>query len=134
LGGIGAEVPLQADGCDLRPWLAGETPAGWRAATLWKHDVVDLETGAHERLGLGPDEGSLAVRFTGRRAYVRFAALPALLCDHAADPGRTRRRIAADPAGALGMAQGMLAWRMRHAERRLSLCLITPEGIVGRYG
>lgn len=134
LAAIGAEVPLQADGCDLGPWLAGETPAGWRDATHWEHDVVDLESGAHERLGLGPDEGGVAVRFDGRHAYVHFTALPPLLFDHLGDPGWTRCQLAQAPQRGLELAQGMLGWRMRHAERRLSRCLVTPAGIVGRYG
>ena len=33
----------------------------------------------------------------------------------------------------LALAQGMLTWRLRAAERRLTGCVLTARGVVGAY-
>ena len=133
---IGVDVPLQCDGLSLAPWLAGATPAGWRAAAHFEHDFRDVETLAFERaLGLASQRCALAVRQGASHAYVHFNGLPALCYDLARDP-QQRHDIAADPARAaevLAQAQAMLCWRMDMAERRLTGCKLTPAGIVGRF-
>ena len=84
-------------------------------------------------LGLESDACALAVRFDGRCGYVHFAGLPPLC--FVDDPAWLRNR-AGDPALAgevLAQAQGMLSWRLRAAERRLTGCALTPDGVVGGY-
>ena len=133
---LGLEVPLQCDGRSLRPFLEGTTPAGWREATHWEHDFRDVETRHYETaLDLAPEACGIAVRLEERWAYVHFAGLPALLFDHANDPAWTRDLIG-EPALApvvRDLAQAMLGWRMRSAERRLTEAKLTPRGVIGRY-
>lgn len=133
---LGMEVPLQCDGRSLRPFLGGGTPAGWRRATHWEHDFRDVETRHCETaLGLAPEECGIAVRLEERWAYVHFAGLPALLFDHANDPAWTRDLIGETELSPVvrELAQGMLGWRMRSAERRLTEAKLTPRGVIGRY-
>lgn len=136
LQAAGLPVPLQCDGHALSGFLTGTPPSSWREAVHYEHDIGELETGWH-RTALGLDDHScgLATRFDGRHALVQFAALPPLLFDHAADPDWLVDR-AQDPAYAMvraQMASGMLSWRMRYADRRLSSGLLTPFGPVGRF-
>lgn len=133
LDALGLEPPLQCDGASLLPFVTGATaPAAWREAAHWEHDFRDVVGRGYETaLGLGSDDCSLAVRFDGQRAYVHFAALPALCFDTASDPGWSRPVTAAEVA--LPQAQAMLSWRMRAAERRLTGCALTPGGVVGRF-
>lgn len=133
---LGLEVPLQCDGRSLRPFLTGEAPSAWRTATHWEHDFRDVGTRLYERaLGLQPEECAIAVRLERRWAYVHFAGLPALLFDHAADPSWTRNLIDEPELVPVvrDLAQGMLGWRMRAAERRLTEAKLTPQGLIGRY-
>jgi arylsulfatase A-like enzyme len=133
---LGLEIPLQCDGASLVPWLAGETPAGWREAAHFEHDFRDVETKDYERaLGLPSQRCALAVRQSEVCAYVHFNGLPALCYDLAADPHQFQN-IAADPqraAEVLAQAQAMLTWRMDMAERRLTGCKLTPAGVIGRF-
>ncbi|HET6518600.1 MAG TPA: alkaline phosphatase family protein [Geminicoccaceae bacterium] len=132
---LGLEPPLQCDGRSLLPWLEGETPAGWRDAAHYEHDFREIRGGGiGDELGLPPDRCALSVRHGPRYSYVHFNGLPALCFDRAADPAMLRG-IADDPAVApvvLAEAQALLSWRMEHAERRLTGCRLTPEGLVGR--
>jgi arylsulfatase A-like enzyme len=136
LASLGIEVPLQCDGHDLGPFLRGEELGSWRDAAHWEHDFRDVETRHYERaLGLAPEACGIAVRLERRFAYVHFAALPALLFDHAADPAWTRS-LAEDPAMApvaRDLARRLLGFRMQKAERRLTECKLTPSGVLGRY-
>jgi arylsulfatase A-like enzyme len=133
---LGAEAPLQCDGASLLPWLAGERPAGWRAAAHFEHDFRDLETREFETaLGLTSDRCALAVLQSESYAYVHLNGLAPLCYDLAADPHQFQN-IAADPlraAEVLEQAQAMLTWRMDMAERRLTGCKLTPAGVVGRF-
>jgi arylsulfatase A-like enzyme len=132
----GVPVPLQCDGHALSAFLRGDAPVRWRDAVHYEHDIGELETGWHQvELGLDDHSCGLAVRLDARHALVQFAALPPLLFDHADDPGWLVDR-AADPALAgvrADMAGGMLSWRMRYADRRLSSGLLTPSGPIGRF-
>jgi hypothetical protein len=129
-------VPLQCDGHDLGPFLRGAEPEAWRAAAHWEHDFRDVETRYYETaLGLPPEACGIAVRLERRFAYAHFAGLPALLFDTERDPGWTRD-LAADPAMApvtRDLAQRLLSFRLHKAERRLTECKLTPQGVLGRY-
>lgn len=136
LEALGLPVPLQCDGRPLSGFLTNGESEHWRRAAHWEHDFRDVVGQFYEAaLGLPSDDCALAVRWDGRRAYVHFTALPALLFDTEADPGWLRD-LAAEPARAgeaLAQAQAMLSWRMRAAERRLTGCALTETGVVGRY-
>ena len=136
LTALGLPVPRQSDGHSLSDFLTGQPPRGVRAAAFWEHDFRDLVQGTYERaLGLPSDACSLATRFDGRHAYVHFAGLPPLCFDTAADPAMLHD-LAGMPAAApvvLAQAQAMLTWRMLAAERRLTGCVLTPQGVVGGY-
>ncbi len=133
---LGLDVPLQCDGCSLRPFLDGGTPARWREATHWEHDFRDVETRHCETaLGLAPEECGIAVRLEEHWAYVHFAGLPALLFDHAGDPAWSRDLIDGPSLAPVvrDLARAMLGWRMRAAERRLTEAKLTAGGLIGRY-
>lgn len=136
LAALGLPIPRQCDGRDLSEFLTGEPQRTTRAAVHWEHDFRDLVDGTYERaLGLPSDACALATRFDGRHAYVHFSGLPPLCFDTATDPDWLRDR-AADPAAAvdvLAQAQAMLTWRMLAAERRLTGCVLTAQGVVGGY-
>ncbi|MFP4126281.1 MAG: sulfatase-like hydrolase/transferase [Alphaproteobacteria bacterium] len=133
---LGGEVPLQADGRALTPWLAGEVPPHWRRAALVEHDFRDVENPVFERaLGLTSDHCQLAAPIGPELAYVHFNGLPPLAFDLARDPAMTRA-IAAERAHApavLEAAQAMLTRRMAAAERRLTGAKLTAAGVVGRF-
>jgi arylsulfatase A-like enzyme len=132
----GVPVPLQCDGHTLSGFLHGKAPARWREAVHYEHDIGDLETGWHRvELGLDDHACGVAVRLDATHALVQFAALPPLLFDHAVDPDWLVDRAADPPLAGIraDMAGGMLSWRMRYADRRLSSALLTPSGPVGRF-
>jgi len=129
---MGLPVPAQCDGAPLTPLLRGETPPGWRTDAHWE---FDWRSGAVT--GVVPDpwdrrleRRNLAVLRTGEAAYVQFGDGSALAFDLAADP--TWRTEITDPARMLPLAQAMLAWRARHADRTLTGMLI-EDGGVGRW-
>ena len=103
-----------------------------RTAAHVEHDFREMGPAAvATRPGPAPEAACLQARFGRRWAYVHFAGLPPLLVDTVADPG-WRRNLAPDPAhamDALGEAQALLSLRMRYADRRLSGCLLTPDGV-----
>jgi arylsulfatase A-like enzyme len=132
LEALGLEVPRQCDGLSLAPFLAGESPADWRAEAHWEYDFRDLIHRVPERaLGLDSDQCLMNVIRGERYKYVHFTALPPVFFDLQEDPGETRN-LAGDPAYAplvLDHAQRLLSWRMAHDERGLTDCLLTPEGL-----
>lgn len=136
LTALGLPVPRQCDSTDLSAFLTGKPQRTTRSAVHWEHDFRDVVAGTYERaLGLPSDACALATRFDGRHAYVHFTALPPLCFDAAADPGWLHDR-AGDAAAAgevLRQAQAMLSWRMLAAERRLTGCALTAQGVVGAY-
>jgi arylsulfatase A-like enzyme len=76
----------------------------------------------------------LSVIQNDRYKYVHFAALPPLFFDLEKDPNQLCN-LAKDPAYAsqmLDMAQKMLNWRLKHADRTLTGYAATPEGLVSR--
>lgn len=135
LQAVGRPVPRQCDGAALLPFLNGTTPAGWRTEVHWELDFRDTVTGrAEAELGLDIDSCNLTTIRDARWKYVHYAGLPPLLFDIAKDPDETTN-LAEDPAHAVvvrTMAQKMLSWRMRNADRTLSHILITPQGPIER--
>ena len=135
LEAIGREVPPQCDGESLAPFLAGDSPSGWRREAHFAFDFrFVLEEPGAETLGLEPDQCTLYALRGERYKYVHFTALPALFFDLQEDPAEFVDR-AGDPAcreRVLEHAQKMLSWRMNHDERLLANTLLTPEGVVER--
>jgi len=131
LEALGIAVPRQCDGHSLVPFLDGETPAGWRDAAVYEHDFRDLETGLHgTALGLPDDACGILVRRSKAHLYAQFAGLPAL-CWAIDEAGNTAEIT--DPAIRLAEAEALLRHRMLKAERRLTGCLLTSDGIVGGF-
>jgi arylsulfatase A-like enzyme len=134
---VGLEVPDQADGVSLRPFLEGKIPAIWRRAAHFEYDFRDVVDGAPERaLGLRLDECCLAAWRGERFKYVHFAGLPPLLFDLDADPNELRN-LAEDPrhqGTMLEATQALLSHRLVHAERTLSGIHRTSEGPIRRRG
>lgn len=131
LDALGIDIPRQCDGHSLLPFLNGETPEGWREAAVWEHDFRDLETGLHRTaLGLEDDACGILVRRSPDRLYAQFAGLPALCW--AIDEAGNATEIT-DPAIRLGEAEALLRHRMAKAERRLTGCLLTSDGLVGGF-
>jgi arylsulfatase A-like enzyme len=130
---IGAPVPVQCDGLPLTPFLAGEQPPWWRTAAHWEYDWRDafIDQGPHEwpwdrRL----ERQHVVTLRTEDAAYVQFGDGSWLCYDLAADP--TWRTQVTDPAVVLELAQQMLVWRSRHADRTLTDMLVRDGG-VGRF-
>ncbi|MCC7049940.1 MAG: alkaline phosphatase family protein [Alphaproteobacteria bacterium] len=130
---LGARPPVQCDGASLKPWLLGQTPAGWREEVFFELDFRDVADAAPEReLGISLDECSLAVVRGRKYKYVHFAALPALLFDLEKDP-EERRNCLDDPAHAgagLRMAQKMLNWRIAMADRTMTGMKLSSKGLL----
>lgn len=118
-------VEARVDGVSLTPWLSGGRPA-WREAAHWSFDWrfpligrADPDDPLLERL-------NLSVLRTDRAAYVHFADGSWMAFDLAADP--TWRTPLTDPAAVLDLAQAMLNWRARHADRALTGFLVQDGG------
>lgn len=132
LEAIGAEVPAACDGRSLLPWLAGDTPAGWRAAAHMAFDFRDRLYSSDRRLtGLAPEDCACTILRGPRYKYVHFADWPALFFDLAEDP-HEMHDLSQDPGHRVAMlehAQELLSWRLRHDERALAHVVLTPEGV-----
>jgi arylsulfatase A-like enzyme len=134
---MGADVPLQADGWSLAPFVEGRgTPEHWRTTAHFEWDFSGPSTQLAEQFfGIPMSHCSLAVSRGERYKYVQFAAAPDLLpsllfdLDHDADqvvnlcagPGDDWQQ----PAWAA--TQELLQWRMRTSERTLSGHFVSPE-------
>ena len=131
------EVPHEANGLSLAPWLTGGTPAAWRDHVFWEFDFRSPHTQAVEQtFGLTSDQCTLNVIRDRAYKYVHFTALPPLLYDLRRDPGELTD-IAGDPANApviARYAQRLLSHRMLHAERTLTNAMLTPTGVVRHRG
>ncbi len=131
LADLGIDIPRQCDGHALGPFLAGDTPLGWRDAAVYEHDFRDLEDGWHRRaLDLEDDQCGIAVRRSRGRLYAHFNGLPPLLWA-IDDAGNTT--AVDDPAAMAAEAQALLSHRMAKAERRLTGCLLTGNGPIGGW-
>ena len=97
---IGAEVPLQADGWSLAPFLeTGAPPEHWRDTAHFEWAFSDpVNRYAEQAFGLPMSHCSLAVSRGPRHKYVQFGAaadlLPPLLFDLDEDPGQTHNLLA----------------------------------------
>lgn len=136
---MGVDVPRQADGWSLAPFVRGDAPpAHWRGAAHFEWHFSDpRHRMAEQHLGVPASHCSLLVERGPTTKYVQFAAdpslLPPLLFDLLEDPAQLTD-VAADPARAedcWGAAQTLLRWRMRHDERTLSgQLLCRDKGLV----
>jgi arylsulfatase A-like enzyme len=132
---IGAEIPLQADGFSLMPFVRrGETPPHWRDEAHFEWDFRNPQTRLAETLlGLPMEHCGLNVVRTKDVKYVQFGAaaevLPPLLFDLSADPAQLHD-ISRDPDAAplaWEACERLLHWHMRSAERTLSGHYLTPD-------
>jgi arylsulfatase A-like enzyme len=127
---IGAEVPLQADGWSLAPFVRGErAPGHWRDTSHFEWSFADpVNLRAETMFGIPMSHCSLAVSRGPRHKYVQFAAtaevLPPLLFDLSADPQQTHNLLVTGgpevSAAAWEATQELVQWQMRTAERTLS--------------
>ena len=134
---MGADVPLQADGWSLAPFLCGDpAPEHWRDTAHFEWSFADPANQLSERaFGIPMSHCALAVSRGPRHKYVQFAAddeiFPPLLFDLQADPGQTRNLLAeGDPdAGeaAWRSSKELLRWHMRTAEHTLSGSFLDAE-------
>ena len=131
---MGIEIPAQADGLPLTPFLAGEDPPWWREAAHWEYDWRDRFVG-HVPVADWPwdrrlERHHLVVLRTETHGYVQFGNGSWLCFDLVADP--TWRTTTEDPAVVLPLAQAMLTWRSEHSERTMT-GIVLREGGVGRW-
>ena len=134
---LGIEVPLQADGYPLQPFLRGDgAPEGWRTAAHWSWDFADPATRlAEQYLGVPMAHCALDVERGSDTKYVQFAAestvLPPLLFDLTTDPRQLHDLVQAGEAAEKGWeaTQRLLRWRMRYVERTLTGHMLGPGGM-----
>jgi len=136
LEAIAAPVPVQCDGMNLAPFLAGDpAPARWREEAHWEFDFRDpADDDAEARLGLTLHQCTMNIVRGARYKYVHFTHLPALFFDLERDPHELENRID-DPAYlpmVLCYAQKLLSWRMNHDEQTLTHIALTEDGPVAR--
>ncbi len=132
---LGVEVPLQADGFPLQPFLAGEiTPEHWRNEAHWGwafSNPADLM--AERLLDVPMAHCTLEVVRGADTKYVQFAAdggiLPPILFDLTRDPHQLHDLVREGEADDLGWrsAQQLLQWRMRTDDRTLTGNMLTPD-------
>ncbi len=126
------EPPAQCDGQSVLPFLAGETPGGWRSEVHWEYDFRDpVGLQPETALNLTSDQCTLSVIRNERYKYIHFASLPPLLFDLHRDPGQLRN-LAEEPAHqseAHELARKLLSWRMEHGDRALTRFFITEGGV-----
>jgi arylsulfatase A-like enzyme len=141
---LGIDVPLQADGYDLGPFITGEgltergAPDHWRTEAHWSWNFSNPATRQAERhLGVPMAHCALDVARGAEFKYVQFAAdvgvLPPLLFDLDADPGQLHDLVRAGEASDLGWrsAQRLVQWRMRYDDRTLSGTMLSArDGVV----
>jgi hypothetical protein len=144
---LGIEVPLQADGFPLQPFItgdgvdpddrAGAPPDHWRTEAHWSWNFSNPSTGMAEHyLGVPMAHCALDVARGPDVKYVQFAAdpavLPPLLFDLAADPSQLQDLAGSGTAFELGWqaSQRLTQWRMRSDERTLSGTMLTDDGPV----
>jgi len=132
---LGIEVPLQADGRSLLPFLTSSAgPDHWRQEAHFEWDFATPDSPmVDEALGIPMSQCGLAVVRGAHRKYVQFGApqsiFPPLLFDLDVDPHQLVDRFATPggPAAAFEGAQALLQWRMRHDDRTLSGQMLTED-------
>jgi arylsulfatase A-like enzyme len=128
---LGIDVPLQADGWSVMPFVRGEPePEHWRDSAHFEWAFSDpVHQMAEKTFGIPMSHCTLAVSRGPRYKYVQFAAaaefLPPLLFDLEDDPGQTRNLLADRGSGdahevAWACTRELVQWHMRSAERTLS--------------
>jgi arylsulfatase A-like enzyme len=132
---LGIEVPLQADGFALQPFLRGEaTPEHWRSEAHWSWAFSNPASQTAERMfGVPMAHLTLDVVRGATTKYVQFAAdralFPPILFDLDRDPEQLHDLVRDGEAGDLGWqsAEQLLQWRMRTDERALAGSLLTRD-------
>ncbi len=132
---LGIEVPLQADGFPLQPFLTGEpTPDHWRSEAHWGWAFSNPADQMAERLlGVPMAHCTLEVVRGADAKYVQFATdsgiLPPILFDLTRDPDQLHDLVREGEAGDLGWrsAERLLQWRMRTDDRTLTGSMLTPD-------
>jgi arylsulfatase A-like enzyme len=134
---MGIEVPLQADGWSLSPFLKGEpAPEHWRDTAHFEWDFSGPSNQlAEQYFGIPMAHCSLAVSRGPTHKYVQFAAasdvLPPLLFDLDADPNQIHNLCLVPGAASRELAwnatQELLRWRIQTSERTLSGHFVSPE-------
>ncbi|TGV12696.1 DUF4976 domain-containing protein [Mesorhizobium sp. M8A.F.Ca.ET.173.01.1.1] len=132
---LGVAPEPHLDGCSLKSFLSGGTPAVWRDAAHWEFDFRSVADGEAERhFGLTSRQCNLAVIRTQKFKYVHFGGgLPPLLFDMENDPGELKN-LASSPAHRstrLEFAERLLAWRAEHLDQSLALSELTENGVAG---
>ena len=141
---LGIDVPLQADGFPLQPFLTGKgveadgRPVHWRTEAHWSWNFSNPAHRVAERyLGVPMAHCALDVDRGATTKYVQFAGdpsvLPPLLFDLTDDPSQLHDLVASGGAAESGWeaAQRLARWRMRNDDRTLSGTLLTSaDGMV----
>ncbi|WP_027059078.1 alkaline phosphatase family protein [Mesorhizobium loti] len=132
---LGEAPEPHLDGCSLKPFLSGGTPAIWRDAAHWEFDFRSIAGGEPEQhFGIASRQCNLAVIRTKKFKYVHFGGgLPPLLFNVEADPGELIN-LATSPAHLstrLEFAERLLAWRAEHLDQSLALAELTENGVAG---
>ncbi len=127
-------VPAQCDGMPLTSFLLGETPPWWRDAAHYEFDwrtwIIALRGAGEWPWDRRAENMQLSVLRNKDTAYVHFGDGSYLCYDLAADP--TWHTQVADPERVLAVAQEMLTWRARHADRNMT-GMVLENGGVGRW-
>ena len=134
---IGADVPLQADGWSLSPFISGQgTPEHWRDTAHFEWNFSHpADQMVESFLNVPMSHCSLAVARSASHKYVQFATssdlFAPLLFDLREDPQQIRN-LCGEPDGgwentAWQCAQELLQWHMRTAERTLSGDFLSKE-------
>ena len=129
-------IPRTCDGQSLMPFVQhGVAPADWRTEVHYEFDFRNIFSSKPEDyLGLPMDQCSLSVIQNDDFKYVHFAALPPLFFDLQKDPGQLVN-VVKDPAytsSILTMAQKMLDWKIRFADKTLTGYAASPAGLTSR--
>jgi arylsulfatase A-like enzyme len=123
-------VPAQCDGLPLTSFLEGQRPDWWRNETHWDYDW------RWEYIPFGPhiwpwdrrlEQKHLSVSRSDSYAYVQFDHGDWRCFDLASDP--TWRTEVTDSDVLLELAQAMLTWRSRLADRTLTDMLLIDGGM-----
>lgn len=129
---IGQDIPDTMDGQSLRPFLEGQSPAGWRNHSFSELSYGDplVPTRWQRDLGLAAEEANLSVLRTRDHVLVHFnGGLPPVLL---ARDGDHEAEVPADAASRdrmFEMTRQLLDHRMRHGGGPFRRSMITAEGL-----